>query len=240
MSRPSSPTYPPTTPPLPPHYPVQVPVPDGTRAKDVICVISKQKISLSLRGGEREIVSGIYPCDARNGKEVWEQVRCDESTWSLGERKGEGGSKQLVVSIYLEKERESWWKSALDGDPEIDTQKVDSTRSMYEYDGETQASSTHSALFLTSFTPSLHVTHTPPMYPTRIFGFQGAIRKIMFDQHQKRRGLPNSEEINQARVSPCSPHVTLPAFLYVCVCVCMCVCIYNIYTGGDFTQGVGC
>ena len=65
------------------------------------------------------------------------------------------------VSIYLEKERETWWKSALNGHDEIDTTQVDSTRSMYDYDDETQ----------------------------------GAIRKIMFDQHQKRLGKPTSDEL---------------------------------------------
>lgn len=65
------------------------------------------------------------------------------------------------MCVYLEKERESWWKSAVHGDAEIDTTQVDSTRDLYEYDGETQ----------------------------------GAIRKIMFDQHQKRLGKPTSEEM---------------------------------------------
>merc|ERR1712039_722532 len=43
---------------------------------------------------------------------------------------------QLVLS--LEKQRETWWKCVLEGDQEIDTTKVESTRSMEEYDGETQ------------------------------------------------------------------------------------------------------
>merc|ERR1711979_26411 len=44
--------------------------------------------------------------------------------------------KQLV--LVLEKARETWWKCVLEGDEEIDTTKVESTRSMGEYDGETQ------------------------------------------------------------------------------------------------------
>merc|ERR1712203_1174654 len=50
--------------------------------------------------------------------------------WHLEER------GQLVMS--LEKQRETWWKCVLEGDPEIDTTKVESTRTMDEYDGETQ------------------------------------------------------------------------------------------------------
>jgi len=134
---------------------LQVPVPEGTRARDVVCIITKSRLTLKLRGSE-PIIDGDYPCDARNGKEIWEKVRADECTWSLGHVSG-----KPCVSVYLEKERESWWKSALHGGIEIDTQKVDSTRSMYDYDGETQ----------------------------------GAIRKIMFDEEQKRQGKPTSDQL---------------------------------------------
>jgi len=136
---------------------IQVPVPEGTRAKDIICVISKSKLHLKIRGQPDAIIDKSYPCDARNGKEIWEKVRVGECTWALEQ----AGSGRPRVSVYLEKERECWWKSALEGDQEIDTTKVDSTRSLYEYDGETQ----------------------------------GAIRKIMFDEEQKRKGLPTSDEI---------------------------------------------
>jgi len=89
---------------------------------------------------------------------VWEKVRADECYWNL--QPAEGG-RPPRVSVYLEKERESWWKSAVDGADEIDTSQVDSTRQVYDYDDETQ----------------------------------GAIRKIMFDQDQKRRNLPTSDEL---------------------------------------------
>merc|ERR1711988_1351643 len=46
------------------------------------------------------------------------------------------GSTHVILS--LEKQRETWWKCVLEGDQEIDTTKVESTRSMDEYDGETQ------------------------------------------------------------------------------------------------------
>ena len=135
---------------------IVAPVPAGTRARDVVCVISKTHLSLKLRGAEKPIIDGEFPCDARNNQTVWEKVRADESYWNVGEVDG-----VLAVTVYLEKDREAWWKSAIEGDAGIDTTKVDSTRSMYEYDDETQ----------------------------------GAIRKIMFDQEQKRKGLPTSDEL---------------------------------------------
>ena len=136
---------------------IQAPVPAGTRARDVVCVIGRSHLTLKLKGADAPIIDADFPCDARNGQEIWERVKAAESYWNVGEVKG----KQLCVSVYLEKERESWWKSAVHGGEEIDTTKVDSTRDMYSYDDETQ----------------------------------GAIRKIMFDQHQKRLGQPTSDEL---------------------------------------------
>ena len=134
---------------------INAPVPKGTRARDIVCVISKNHLTLKLKGQE-PLIDADYPCDARNGKEIWEKVKVSECYWNVGEAKGE-----QCVTIYLEKEREAWWKSAVDGGIEIDTTQVDSSRDVYDYDDETQ----------------------------------GAIRKIMFDQHQKRLGKPTSDEM---------------------------------------------
>ena len=136
---------------------IQVPMPEGTRARDVVCTISKSHLVVKLKGQDA-VIDADYPCDARNGQEIWEKVRADECYWNL--QPGTAG-RAPQVAVYLEKERECWWKSALHGAEEIDTTKVDSTRQVYDYDGETQ----------------------------------GAIRKIMFDQDQKRRNLPTSDEM---------------------------------------------
>ena len=69
------------------------------------------------RRDEAEALSSKH--GRRNGNEIWEKVRADESYWNLGVFEG-----KPCVSIYLEKERESWWKSAIAGDKEIDTQQV--------------------------------------------------------------------------------------------------------------------
>ena len=112
---------------------ITVPVPAGTKARDVVCVISKGHLRVGLKGGD-PVIDADFPLDDRNGQQVWEKVRADESYWNLGKASGEGE----VVTVYLEKEREAWWKSAVAGGAEIDTQQVDSTRSMYDYDDETQ------------------------------------------------------------------------------------------------------
>jgi len=137
---------------------ISVKVPKGTKARDIVCVIGKGKLSLKLKGAAEPLLDKSYPCDKRNGNNIWEKVRTDESYWNVSDDKS---GEHTIVAIYLEKERETWWKSALDGEDEIDTTQVDSTRSMYDYDDETQ----------------------------------GAIRKIMFDEDQKRKGLPSSDDL---------------------------------------------
>jgi len=109
-------------------------MPEGTRARDVVCTISKSHLVVKLKGQDA-IIDADFPCDARNGKEIWEKVRADECYWSL-QPGTEGRAPQ--VAVYLEKERECWWKSAVHGAEEIDTTKVDSTRQVYDYDDETQ------------------------------------------------------------------------------------------------------
>ena len=92
-----------------------------------------------------------------------------DSMWTIDDRK--------TVVITLDKCVETWWGTVIKGDPEIDTQRVDSTKKVSDYDDETQ----------------------------------GAIRKIMFDQHQKHLGLPTSDEmksnaiLEKARYAPGSP-----------------------------------
>lgn len=135
---------------------ITVPLPPGTRSRDISCSIGRRHLKLAVCGAEA-VLDADYPCDDRNGQCIWEQVKTEQSFWNFNDGK---------CTIYLEKERECWWKSALHGDVEIDTTAVDSVKAVSDYDGETQ----------------------------------GAIRKIMFDQDQKRKGLPTSDELAQMEV----------------------------------------
>jgi len=122
---------------------VEVPVPEGIRSKDICVNITKTKLQVGLKG-KQLIIDG----------ELGGKIVTDECTWLK-----EGS----VVQVTLVKEIETWWKSVVVGDPEIDTTKVDSVRHVSEYDEETQA----------------------------------GIQKVMFDQEQKRKGLPTSDELQQ-------------------------------------------
>ena len=122
---------------------VYIDVPEGTRAKEVNCKITSTKLKIGLKGQE-PIIDGDLGGKAKV-----------DSLWTLESNK--------MIVITLDKCVETWWKSVIKGDPEIDTQQVDSTRKVHEYDSETQ----------------------------------GAIRKIMFDQHQKQLGLPTSDDMEK-------------------------------------------
>jgi hypothetical protein len=54
-------------------------------------------------------------------------------------RASNAGARSDTVSLSLLKRRDSWWPSLVQGQPEIDTSLVDSSRSLDDYDAETQA-----------------------------------------------------------------------------------------------------
>ena len=98
---------------------IHAPVPEGTRPRDIVCTIGRAHLLLTLRGAAAPIIDADFPCDARNGQEVWEKVKTVDSYWNLADLRG-----KPCVCVYLEKEREAWWKSAVHGASEIDTTKV--------------------------------------------------------------------------------------------------------------------
>ncbi|CAN0299678.1 unnamed protein product [Ectocarpus sp. 6 AP-2014] len=123
---------------------VYVDVPPGTRSKDVSCVIQPRWLKLKVRGAGAAGGAGAAAAAAAAAAgaaaagaedvvfdgELPSAVSREDSMWSLNDGK--------TVVISFEKTTKSWWKSVVEGDPEIDTSKVDSTTKISEYDGETQ------------------------------------------------------------------------------------------------------
>ena len=104
-------------------------VAEGTRGKDVKCEIRATDIHLGVisKKSQQEhivLVSGRFE----------DPVRQDESMWTINI--SPTGS-QIVIT--LEKTRKTWWKHAIVGHPEIDTNNVDSTTRISDYDESTQA-----------------------------------------------------------------------------------------------------
>jgi len=119
---------------------VYVPVPKGSRAADLKVTIAPERIELGFKSGmpirsaggssfgdaSGWLLSGQFP----------ESVKPDESCWMVEDDPASEDCN--VVLITLDKIKRTWWDSVCVGHPEVDTQLVDSTCKMDEYDSETQ------------------------------------------------------------------------------------------------------
>jgi len=90
---------------------------EATSAREIEVDLTATRLSIMCR--DVPVLSG----------KLHEKINTEESVWHLD-------GKNLIIS--MQKVRQTWWKCVLEGDEEIDTTKVESTRSMEEYDGETQ------------------------------------------------------------------------------------------------------
>jgi len=120
---------------------VEVPVPKGTRARDVVVVIGRKNLSVGLKNQE-PIMSG----------ELCREVKIEDSTWTIGlylpsssitERSDsfdETPEDQERVCVHLEKiERQKWWENVLTHHPTIDVTKIEPDNSkLSDLDGETR------------------------------------------------------------------------------------------------------
>lgn len=101
---------------------ISVPVPIGTRGKDLIVILSPTKIKVGLKGKD-PILEGNFS----------KPIHKDESTWSVEDQKS--------VEIHLEKVNQmEWWAHVLTHHPKIDTSKINPENSkLSDLDGETRA-----------------------------------------------------------------------------------------------------
>ncbi|KAG9104411.1 hypothetical protein FRC06_002646 [Ceratobasidium sp. 370] len=100
---------------------VFVPVPKGTRARDLVVKIAKKKLSAGLKGQE-PILDG----------ELCKEIKVEESTWTVED--------QSTLMIHLEKINQmQWWENVLTHHPKIDTRKIQPGNSkLSDLDGETR------------------------------------------------------------------------------------------------------
>jgi hypothetical protein len=118
---------------------ITVPVPKGTRGKDLSVVLQKKKISVGLKGQE-PIVSG----------ELCKEIKLEDSTWTVGEcafctllqrpSSDTVVEDQESVLIHLEKlNNQQWWENVVTHHPKIDTRKIQPDNSkLSDLDGETR------------------------------------------------------------------------------------------------------
>ncbi|TYG91059.1 hypothetical protein ES288_A12G232900v1 [Gossypium darwinii] len=99
-----------------------VPVPLGTKSRDVICDVKKDYLKVGLKG-QTPIVDG----------QLFETVKPNDSYWSLEDQK-------VIYLLMTKCDKTSWWKSLLKGGPEIDTQKAEPDKSkLSDLDMETRS-----------------------------------------------------------------------------------------------------
>lgn len=120
---------------------IVVPVPKGTRGKDLSVVIQKKKFSVGLKGQDK-ILDG----------ELCKEIKVDDSTWtlrmhcslstSLSNLMSQSYSLEdnEIVLVHLEKlNQQQWWENVLTHHPKIDTTKIEPENSkLSELDGETR------------------------------------------------------------------------------------------------------
>ncbi|KAJ7103582.1 nuclear movement protein nudC [Mycena belliarum] len=100
---------------------VVVPVPKGTRGKDLVVAIQKKKLSVGLKGQDK-ILDG----------ELCKEIKVEDSTWTLEDN--------ASILIHLEKiNQQQWWENVLTHHPKIDTRKIEPGNSkLSDLDGETR------------------------------------------------------------------------------------------------------
>ncbi len=113
-----------------------IPVPKGTRARDLNVVIKRKNLSVGLKGQD-PLVSG----------ELCKEIKLEDSTWTLREQLNSHPAPlevvpedQETVLVHLEKlNQQQWWENALAHHPKIDTTKIQPENSkLSDLDGETR------------------------------------------------------------------------------------------------------
>ena len=105
---------------------VYIPVPAGTKAKHLNIDIKKKNLVAKIAGQE-PVLSG----------DMFGQVKLEDCFWSVEDDTTSGGR---LVSITLTKQNQmEWWRYVVEGEPEINTQKVEPENSkLSDLDGETR------------------------------------------------------------------------------------------------------
>ncbi|KAI7877418.1 CS-domain-containing protein [Lichtheimia hyalospora FSU 10163] len=101
---------------------VTIPVPKGTRGRDLQVELKKKYIKVALKG-QSPLIEG----------ELCKEIKVDDSTWTI--------DNQQEVSVHLEKSNQmTWWENVVTSAPKIDTKKIQPENSkLDELDGETRA-----------------------------------------------------------------------------------------------------
>ena len=104
---------------------VRLPVPVGTRAKDIVCEFTATTFKFGLKSEPALRIP--------EKSKLCESIKQDDSFWTLEDNR--------EVRLTLTKSNQmSWWENVIKGDPRIDTKKVVPENSnLADLDGETRS-----------------------------------------------------------------------------------------------------
>ncbi|BEJ16586.1 hypothetical protein CspHIS471_0511910 [Cutaneotrichosporon sp. HIS471] len=104
---------------------VSVPLPNGTRGRDLQVIMERRKLKVDVKGGAT-LLEG----------ELFEEIAKDDSSWTIED--GTLTFELEKMSAHIGSHR--WWPHVLTHDPKIDTTKIQPESSkLSDLDGETRA-----------------------------------------------------------------------------------------------------
>ena len=126
-----------------------VKLPDNITSKQLDIQMKASSLKIGVKG-QTPIIDGA----------LHKKIKTGDSLWTLET----DGSKRTLQLTFVKVDGMNWWNCIIEGDPKIDTQKVEPENSkLSDLDSETRST----------------------------------VEKMMFDQQQKQKGLPTSEEMQK-------------------------------------------
>ncbi|RKP39647.1 HSP20-like chaperone, partial [Dimargaris cristalligena] len=107
---------------------ISIPLPAGTRARDLQVVIQKSRIRIAPKASSTSSSSSSPLLEG----DLFAAVQVDDSTWTIED--------QCLLLVHLEKQnRMQWWPHVVTHHPQIDVTKIQPENSkLSDLDGETR------------------------------------------------------------------------------------------------------
>jgi len=126
-----------------------VPLPDNVAAKNLDVIFKPTTLKIGVKGQQTLLDGALH-----------KKIKTSDTLWTLET----DGSRRTLQMTLVKVDEMNWWNCVIEGDPKINTQKVEPENSkLSDLDSETRST----------------------------------VEKMMFDQQQKQKGLPTSDELQK-------------------------------------------
>ena len=95
-------------------------IPEGTKTKNLEVKITPTTFHAKIKGSKLAILEG----------EFYERIKAEDSYWTIEDNK--------LLTVTVQKQKDLIWSTVFKGDREIDVQKVDNSKTIDQFDYETQ------------------------------------------------------------------------------------------------------